>query len=167
MVRDADGRFFGFDGAGRAAPAGAGLLADRVVAQGAIMTLPEPPVSRFLVGHFVWMDARRVFWFTAYGDSTADGHLLEFDESLPNENLEISFLRNGRIVGQLTPIEQAGVDDPDDYRIAWQLWQEVAPLRAAMIDNSFAAVLDDGLRAIDGFEFPAIAAVRRKVPVKP
>jgi hypothetical protein len=28
-------------------------------------------------------------------------------------------------------------------------------------------VLDDGLRAIDGFEFPAIAAVRRKVPVKP
>ena len=46
----------------------------------------------------------------------------------------------GRIAALLTPIEKSAVDDPEDYRVAWQLWQEVLPVRQKLIDRAFAGL---------------------------
>jgi hypothetical protein len=143
-------RFPSANGDGKAAFAEAEACATRTVASGAIMILPGCPVMRFLVGDFVWLEAGRIFWFTAYGDSPGDGHLLEFDDVRMVDGVGVSFSRREKIVGQLTRIEQAGVDDPDDYRIAWQLWQEVAPLRAAMIESSGATLAGEAWRTRAG-----------------
>ena len=109
----------------------AAQAAHRLVSAGAIMTLSEPSLERHLVGYLEWLELRRLFWFTAYGESLADGHLLEFDAMHMVEERGLYFSTAGNIVASLTPIEQAKVEDPDDYRIAWQLWQEVAPIRRA------------------------------------
>lgn len=122
----------------RVGPAEAEALAQHFVNGGAILTPSGCPVARFLVGHLALLDPQRIFWFTAYGDSTADGHVLEFDDARLAEPGGLTFLKDGRVAGCLSPIAQAGVDDPDDYRIAWQLWQEVAPLRGRLIANSRA-----------------------------
>jgi hypothetical protein len=111
------------------------LATQRLVAAGAIMTLPEPPCGQHLVGYLEWLEPQRVFWFNAYGESAEDGHLLDFDALKVIEGRGIYLSSQGVIVSQLTPIDQARLDDPDDYRIAWQLWQEVVPLRRPLIET--------------------------------
>lgn len=135
--------------------------AHHIVAGGAIMTVPQTPVARRLVGTLSWLEPQRVFWFTAYGDTRADGQLMEIDEARPVAGgIGIQFLNNGRVVGCLMPIEHAGVDDPDDYRIAWQLWQEVAPLRTAMIERCAAelAAQQDALPGVPPCPAPVLPA---------
>jgi hypothetical protein len=131
----------------KSTPSGIELLAQRVVGNGAIMTLPGCPILRSLVGHFVWLDPQRVFWFTAYGDTVADGHLLEF-ETTRASSAGVYFLNKGQVAACLTNIDEAGVDDPDDYRIAWQLWQEVAPLRSGLIEEACAQLTGEPWRSL-------------------
>jgi hypothetical protein len=125
--------------------------AQRLVASGAIMTLPEPRLEQHLVGYLEWLEPRRLFWFTAYGEALSDGHVLAFDALHVVDNASVYFSIGGNVVSCLTAIDHAQVDDPDDYRIAWQLWQEVAPLRRAMI-NDCCAALTRGPALIDGVD---------------
>jgi hypothetical protein len=132
------------------APNQAAQAAHRLVSAGAIMTLNEPAPEQHLVGYLEWLETRRLFWFTAYGESLADGHLLEFDAMHMDEDRGLCFATGGNVSATLTPIDQAKVEDPDDYRIAWQLWQEVAPLRRAKIEACCAALLRG--RPADGLD---------------
>lgn len=129
------------------------LAAQRLVTAGAIMTLPGPRLEQQLVGYLEWLEPQRLFWFTAYGEALSDGHLLEFD-TLQTHQRGITFSAGGRIVSLLTTIDHAGVDDPDDYRIAWQLWQEVAPLRRTLIEACAHALTRGASRldVIDGID---------------
>lgn len=138
--------------AGAAPPAmkEAAAAAHQLVSAGAIMTLPEPRFEQHLVGHLEWIEPRRLFWFTAYGETLQDGRLLDFDSLQVIEGSGIYFSRAGNIVSHLMPIDQARVEDPDDYRIAWQLWQEVAPLRRPLIERCCTALLR-GL-VVDGID---------------
>jgi hypothetical protein len=113
--------------------------------------LPGPRPEQHLVGYLEWLAPQRLFWFTAYGESVSDGHLLEFDTTHVVEERGIFFSSGGNIVSSLTPIAQANVEDPDDYRIAWQLWQEVAPLRRRVIDASCSTLTRESL-LIDGMD---------------
>jgi hypothetical protein len=108
--------------------------AQHLVAAGAIMTLLQPRREQHLVGYLEWLEPHQLFWFTAYGENQSDGRLLKFDDAPLIQNSVIYFAYGGKVVSQLSSIDQAEVDDPDDYKIAWRLWQEVMPLRQTMID---------------------------------
>jgi hypothetical protein len=110
-------------------------VARRLVAGGAILTLPGAPLIRELVGEWRWLDERSVFVFPAFGDKPSDGRLLEFDE-VQRQSFGVCFLNRGVIGGLLTSIERAGVEDPSDYSVAWKLWQEVWPLRRTLIEHA-------------------------------
>lgn len=120
----------------------------------------EPEGTQHLVGYLEWLEAGKLFWFTAYGEGSSDGHLLEFDALHVIEGRGLYFSREGKIVTQLTAIDQAKVDDPDDYRIAWQLWQEVVPLRRRMIE----ALCTKLLRGVVGLEAPDVSPAARRAP---
>lgn len=153
-----------FQTSGRTSAARAGasspvkhLVADaarQLVAAGAIMTQSAPDNGQHLVGHFDWLGSRRVFWFTAYGETLGDGHVLDFDAAHLVENVGLCFTRGAGVRSLLSPIEHARVDDPDDYRIAWQLWQEVEPLRRPLILACRAELLRaadcEAVDALDG-----------------
>ena len=113
--------------------------ADALAASGAVMTVWNSPAEHYLVGDFSWIDANKIFWFAANGDTRADGHVLEFEEVETGSDGRVRFLREGILVGLLSPIERADVEDPDDYRVAWQIWQQVAPARHALIAEARAA----------------------------
>jgi hypothetical protein len=109
----------------------------RLAAAGAIMTVQGNPDQHLLVGYFEWIGSNRVFWFNANGSDDHDANVLEFDRvSLATG--EIGFVRAGRLAGCLVAIDAARVDDRDDYRIAWQIWQQVAPMQQAKIRSLLA-----------------------------
>lgn len=106
--------------------------------RGAILTLAGIPPQHFLVGDFAWLGPRHIFWFVAHGDVEDDGRLLEFDELrvLPRER--IVFTRDSSVIAHLGSIDEADVEDPDDYRVAWGIWQQVGPTRGDLIARSRA-----------------------------
>lgn len=111
-------------------------ITSQLTAGGAVLEVWNSPASHHLVGEFRWLGTNRVFWFPAHGDREDDGHLLEFEAAeLVNER-EVHFLRNGRMVGRLTDIERATVEDHEDYSVAFTLWEQVAPRTRALIDRS-------------------------------
>jgi hypothetical protein len=112
-------------------------ISDQIVQSGAVMAVAGSPASYDLVGAFRWTDEHHVMWFVAHGDAETDAHELGFDHVQAIDNLGLCFMREGRVQAYLSPIETAQVDDPDDYRIGWQIWREVAPLYDAMIERAF------------------------------
>jgi hypothetical protein len=98
-------------------------------------TVWHSPAEHFLVGDFAWLGPTQVFWFAANGDSTADEHVLEF-EQVEQKDDGLHFFAGGRRVGLLSAIEEAAVEDPDDFRIAWQIWQQIAPLRGGLLERA-------------------------------
>lgn len=117
------------------------LAAQQLVASGAIMTLMQPQREQHLIGYLEWLEPRRLFWFTAYGEGHSDAHLLEFDGEPVIQNSVIYFRSEGKIVSLLSAIDRAEVEDPDDYTIAWRLWQEVMPLRRTLIETCCTALV--------------------------
>jgi hypothetical protein len=112
----------------------------RLVAQGAILTVWNSPASHYLVGELRWIDAHRLFWFTAHGDRPEDGHVLEFDRADACDPATIHFFLRRKRVALLSNIPQAQVDDPEDYTVAFALWQQVAPCTRALIDRAHDAL---------------------------
>lgn len=102
------------------------------------MTIWNSPATHYLVGDFQWLERDQIFWFAANGDTTADGHVLSFDRAEIREG-QVCFFQNEKLVGLLSPIEQAQVDDRDDYRVAWSIWQQVAPVRRELMAEARAA----------------------------
>src|SRR5207249_4014230 len=113
-------------------------IAEQVVGQGAVITIPGMPIRRDLVGCLRWINDSQIMWFVAHGDSDRDAFALTFDEVRIVKNLGIGFIKGGVLRGYLTKISEAQVEDPDDYRIGWQIWKEVAPLHGAVIERAFA-----------------------------
>lgn len=103
---------------------------------GAIASLHGEP-RPILIGDLQWLDGSELVLFTAYGEGPADVHLVAFDEAIVNDAGSVTFLFEGHVVGSIHRIEDADVDDTDDYRIAWQLWQDVAPVHQPMIQRSY------------------------------
>jgi hypothetical protein len=114
------------------------LIAERIVAQGAVMTIQGFPVRHQLVGCLRWVDDTAVMWFVAHGDSERDAYFLRFDEVHLVKDVGIGFLQEGVMLAYLTGIPHAQVEDPSDYEIGWKIWQEVAPLHGPVIEKAFA-----------------------------
>ena len=107
---------------------------------GAIASLTGEP-RPILVGDLQWLEEQELFIFTAYGTAPTDAHRVRFDEALLHASGSVSFLCRGEIVGTIQRIEDADVDDPDDYRIAFQLWSDVAPVYRARIERCYNALV--------------------------
>jgi hypothetical protein len=110
---------------------------DAVFRKGGIMH--GGPDGAAMVGEMRWIDANRIFWFAAHGDSRRDAYVLDFDEAIVERN-SICFRRNGVVQRVFSVIAEAPIDDPEDYRIAWQLWQQISPLRAPFIERCYRAL---------------------------
>ena len=115
-------------------------IAERLAEQGAVMMQPGHPIRRYLVGSFRWVSPDRVAWFVAHGEDEEDVHLLVFDQVQIVDGHGVCFLRQSEVLGYLTAIDHAQLDDPDDYRIGWQLWLEVAPLKTALIERALQRI---------------------------
>jgi hypothetical protein len=109
----------------------------QIVQDGSVLGVLDSPARYDLVGALQWIDANHVMWFVAHGDSEADAHLLEFDRVQAVDTLGLCFLKDDRVIGYLAPIDAAQLEDPDDYRIGWQIWKEVSPLYDTMIERAF------------------------------
>jgi hypothetical protein len=107
---------------------------------GAIASLPAEP-RPILIGDLQWLGESELLIFTAYGDGPADVHRVHFDEALVHESGRITFLREGNMIATIQRIEDAEIEDPDDYRIAHQFWCDVAPLYRQRIERSYDALI--------------------------
>jgi hypothetical protein len=110
---------------------------DQIVQTGAVMAVKGSPATYHLVGALRWTDDHQVMWFVAHGDSEEDAHVLNFDHVQMVETLGLCFMQDDRVQGYLSPIDSAQVEDPDDYRIGWKIWHEVAPLYENIIARAF------------------------------
>jgi hypothetical protein len=124
-------------------------LAQQIAATGAIMTVPGVPLIRHLVGELRWGDEGRVFWYVAFGDKLGDGYVASYDD-ITLHPVGVCFEYRGEIVALLAPIEKCAVEDPNDYRVAWNLWREVRPLRGNLIDAAFDGCMSAPHRASAG-----------------
>jgi hypothetical protein len=119
-------------------PAPLKQIADALTAAGAVLTVWNSPATQYLVGDFQWLDGDRIFWFAANGDTTDDGHVLRFDRAEQTDG-HVRFFEREKLIALLSPIERAEVDDRDDYRVAWSIWQQVAPVRRELMAEARAA----------------------------
>ena len=110
---------------------------------GAIAILSGEP-RPILIGDLQWLEAQELLLFTAYGDAPIDAHRVRFEEALVHESGRITFLRGGHAVAAIQRIEDAEIDDPDDYRIAYGLWRDVAPLYRQLIERCYDALPPSG-----------------------
>lgn len=107
-----------------------------LAARGAVLKVWNSPARHFLVGDLSWIDSNRMFWFTAHGDREDDGHLLEFDRAEVMDGEGVQFFNAGKRVGLMTEIGRSDVDDPEDYSVAFALWQQVAPRTRPLIERA-------------------------------
>lgn len=110
---------------------------------GAIAILTGEP-RPILIGDLQWLDGQELLIFTAYGDAPTDAHRIHFDEALVHDSGNITFMCGGHVVATIQRIEDADIDDPDDYRIAYQLWRDVAPLYRPLIERCYDALQSPG-----------------------
>jgi hypothetical protein len=125
-------------------------VAHQLAADGAIITVCHSPCVAYLVGSLRWANdgSRRLLFFAANGDGPDDGHELSFD-AVEQTEAGLRFTRGDKVVGTLLPIGAAEVDDPDDYRVGWSIWQQVAPAKARFV-ASLLDRMEARSRAIDG-----------------
>lgn len=115
--------------------------AETLFQNGGVLTLAGDPTSRFLLGDLRWHQNVGVFLFVAFGDDERDAHYLPLDAVVEDRDGSIRFSYVGLECAKLEKIADAAVDDPDDYHIAWQLWQQVAPLRGPLIDRWYKRLI--------------------------
>lgn len=89
-----------------------------------------------LVGELRWLGPAQIGWFPAFADRPEDARVFVYDRAEVSP-ARAAFYAHGAVVAELTQIDQTVVEDPDDYRIGWQLWLEVAPLRRRFVDACF------------------------------
>lgn len=115
-------------------------VCDALISKGAILTLPGAPLIRHLIGEVRWLSPTQVLVLSAFGETSADVLEVNFDDAEPHL-AGVCFVQGNRVSAFLSLIENARVGDPDDYRVAWSLWQEVRPLRHALT----AALFDSAM----------------------
>lgn len=118
------------------------IAAEAVASRGAVLTLADEPGQQYLIGEMRWRDETGVLFFIAFGDGARDARHLAIDTVTEESDGRIRFSIGGMLRAKLERVELAAVADPDDYRIAWQLWQQVAPLQRSVIDRSFTALTE-------------------------
>jgi hypothetical protein len=137
-------------------------VAHQLATEGAIITVCHSPCATYLVGSLRWASdgSRRLLFFAANGDGPDDGHELHFD-TVTQTDAGLQFIRRDEVVGTLVPIDSAPVEDPDDYRVGWSIWQQVAPAKARFISGLLDR-MEVRSRVIDGFPSGIKASMRTR-----
>ena len=119
------------------------ISVDRLVREGAIVSIGAEPSLRMLLGELRWVQPGKVFLFAAHGDGVADARIVQFDDITVAEPGRMHFCSGNTVVAKLDRIALSDVEDPSDYQVAWQLWEQVAPLRRALIDDCAELLASD------------------------
>lgn len=112
---------------------------DRLIARGAVLSSAriETPI---LIGEARWTSSGALLLFAAFGERCEDVITIRnADVARVAENCIVWF-QAGSPTFQLSEIERATLSDPEDYRIAWQLWQQIIPLKRSVIESYFDLV---------------------------
>jgi hypothetical protein len=115
-------------------------IADRIFRHGAVIVCGD--ATPILVGDFRWEEPGRINWFRAFGDRATDAASFSFDFARA-EDARIVFRHSTGGEIELLAIDQAKLEDPDDYRVAWQIWQHVGPLHRRLIETAYRASSPD------------------------
>lgn len=118
-------------------PQGASLreIVETIFRAGAVLSCPH--CAPVLLGDFRWEEPNRIRWFPAFGDRASDAGTFSFHYAHADAS-RAEFRHAGGSQIEMTTIDAADVDDRDDYRVAWQIWQHVAPLQAKLIQAAYA-----------------------------
>lgn len=109
-----------------------------LVEAGSVLTLPGPPLQRLLVGRLRWASDSLLLAFPAFGERPDDVRIVRFKTAQQHVG-GISFFDGDELRAKLTPIAISGVDDPEDYLVAWSMWAEMWPLRKRKIEDAITA----------------------------
>lgn len=147
-------------------------IASALLAKGAILTLVGPPRQRILVRELRWSSANSILWFTSPGNGGATGRKLEFDAARVADPETVTFYQEGRCVARLTSIDEADVENPEDYRAAvarWQKGRKAGPTQPTITEIEIEALMSQvalgavtprtalSLLVINGIDRPAAA----------
>lgn len=127
----------GWDASRPLLPSDASLreIVEMIFRQGAVLSCAHcPPI---LLGDFHWEEPSRIRWFPAFGDRESDAGVFSFHYAHADAS-RAEFRHAGGSRIEITTIDEAEVDDRDDYRVAWQIWQHVVPLQAKLIQAAYA-----------------------------
>ena len=128
-----------------ARPAPVSDVHDRVndlVGQGAVMTICNSPCAPYLVGALRWLDYdQSLAIFAANGDRASDAHVVRFDRVVEKDRA-VHFFTGEQHVAALVTIADADVDDPDDYKVGWEIWQHVAPMKRDFVSDVLSRLED-------------------------
>jgi hypothetical protein len=113
-----------------------------MAAKGAVLTLPGTPPITILVGRLFFCEPGVALVFPAFGEAPEDTLVLKFDHTAAYP-FGVAFCRGNDVCALLGPIEQARLEDPDDFKVAWQLWNEMEALRSGVTEYSIAVVAED------------------------
>ena len=71
-------------------------ISEQIAAAGAIITLPDLPLVRRLVGEMRWDGDNRMLWFAAFGDTLNDAQAIEFEE-IAVQPVGVCFMERGEL----------------------------------------------------------------------
>ena len=112
-------------------------LAAELVDSGAVLSTSDDESDKHLLGSLFILGCNELFWFAANGDDPrADGHLLIFDSWRIEHGCQLWFEADGRVVARVTSIEDSAVNDVEDFRAAWDVWQQRRPACERLIGAS-------------------------------
>jgi hypothetical protein len=109
-------------------------IAESIFRQGAV--LHRANCAAVLLGDFRWEEPHLIRWFLAFGDRETDVGEFSFHYAHA-EASRAEFRHAGGSLVEIITIDEAQVEDRDDFRVAWQIWQHVAPLQAKRIETAY------------------------------
>jgi hypothetical protein len=116
-------------------------IAESIFREGAVLRRTNcVPV---LVGDFRWEDPNLIRWFPAFGDRETDAGEFSFHYAHADTS-RAEFRHAGGSVVEMIAIDETEVEDRDDYRVAWQIWQYVAPLHTKRIEAAYSRLAPHG-----------------------
>ena len=128
----------------RAVPAGGSAAVGRpaieqLVTGGAVLYTPHSETF-VLIGDARWTKNGALLLFSAFGERNEDITCIHDANVARVGESGVMWFQSGAPIFQLSAIEHAPIADPDDYRIAWALWQQVVPLRRELIERCFDTI---------------------------
>lgn len=130
-------------------------LASRLIAAGAILTLPGVPLIRRLVVDAQWSGERDVTVLTCGEDLCIRSANIHFDR-LGVHSFGVALEQGDGVLAVLTSIDKAAVPNPQEFHRLFQRWRERgAPVSATRPDRAAAGGLPLGKTRAPGLPLAA------------
>lgn len=110
------------------------FLASRLVAHGAILTLPGVPLVRELIAEHHWMTDREAAFILVNDDLSVSVRYLRF-ERLSVHSFGVCLEDRDGIIAAVTALAPTSAPSADDYVDLWQRWQHKVAFEPLPVDR--------------------------------